>query len=635
MNTSHKTLTRSLPAKCAAFLLCLLLALTGLFCMLGALYLYEDGYYSGERRSYAESSLSGRMMSQYESAANSLYFYGTLYTGKEEYALDAYERLLDPANTNYRYAVYNEAGERVAGTAGELGPIETARRHCYTTRNFHENYESYEVLSTLDPAMRVNDGFALQNRLFNALLSMKYWIIVLGALSLLCALALLVFLMCAAGRYQDAEKPECRNLDRVPFDLYLAICVGLIVAAFYTAYAFYHSADVLLLGVMTVLALGGSLAVIIALLMSFAARVKCRNLLHNTVIGWILRQLWRFIKWICRGLRTFCIELPIVWKAALAIAAFFILDAILLALADNNAFSALLFVLLNLAAFVFCIACAIQMKRLQEGAKALADGDFSHNIEEKGLFSEFKKHAGALNGIGAGMGRAIEARMKSERMKTDLITNVSHDLKTPLTSIINYVDLLRKEELPEPSGEYVAVLDRQSQRLKKLSEDVVEASKASSGALNVNMQPTDLSELVNQSMAEYGPRFTENGLTAVVSLPEEPLVVPADGRLLWRALDNLLSNAQKYALEGTRVYVSTAKEGGDACITIKNVSREPLNIDPAELTERFVRGDSSRSAEGSGLGLSIAQSLVALQGGRLRLSIDGDLFRAEIVLSSL
>ena len=228
--------------------------------------------------------------------------------------------------------------------------------------------------------------------------------------------------------------------------------------------------------------------------------------------------------------------------------------------------------------------------------------------------------------------QAVQEQMKAEHLKTELITNVSHDIKTPLTSIVNYVDLLKKEDMPSPAArEYIAVLDRQSHRLKKLTEDLVEASKASSGALNVELQPTDVNVLLSQIEGEYQERLAACHLTLVTQPPAPGTMIQADSRLLSRVMDNLVSNVCKYALENTRVYVTAAVRDGQAVISFKNVSRDELNISPDELMERFVRGDASRHSEGSGLGLSIARSLVQLQGGTFALSIDADLFRADIV----
>ena len=265
-------------------------------------------------------------------------------------------------------------------------------------------------------------------------------------------------------------------------------------------------------------------------------------------------------------------------------------------MATQNPIPALLWIAASLAGLVLLCRLFLSLQKLREGGARLAAGDLSYQISTEGMHGACREHAEHLNSIAAGMSRAVDERMKSERMKTDLITNVSHDLKTPLTSIVNYVDLLKKEDLHNPTAAgYVAVLDRQAERLKKLTTDLVEASKAQSGALNVNLAPTDVRELLAQLDAEYRDRFGAAQLTPVLTLHETTLIAMANERLLFRGLDN-------------------------------------RRVDPAELTERFVRGDASRATEGSGLGLSIADDLMKLQGGSLKLAIDGDLFRAAIVL---
>ena len=271
--------------------------------------------------------------------------------------------------------------------------------------------------------------------------------------------------------------------------------------------------------------------------------------------------------------------------------------------------------------------------RVRKGTEIIAAGNLNHQIETAKLPGDLKRQAEALNNISGGLTQAVNEQMKSERFKAELITNVSHDLKTPLTSIINYVNLLKATEQTDATArEYIEVLDRKSQRLKKLTEDLVEASKASTGALTVNREKIGLVQLLDQAMGEYEERLEKKQLTVVRTLPEGECYVYADGRHLWRVLDNLLSNCAKYALEGTRVYIEIARGKGSVSLSVKNISREPLNVPPERLMERFVRGEESRTTEGSGLGLSIAKSLTELQGGTFELVVDGDLFKATVIL---
>lgn len=297
----------------------------------------------------------------------------------------------------------------------------------------------------------------------------------------------------------------------------------------------------------------------------------------------------------------------------------------------RHAFFGFLLAITDVAAIVYFGIFRRQRRKVQRAVQELAEGNLSYKVNASHMCYFWKTFGLSLNNIGDGMASAVEARMKSERMKTELITNVSHDLKTPLTSIINYVQLLKDDTLsPELKKEYLEVLERQSAKLKKLTEDVVEASKAASGALTVNPEKLDAGELLGQSVGEFEARMRAADLEPVLQLPDTPAYLTADSALLGRVLENLLTNIVKYAQPGTRVYFGLFQTGDSVILSAKNISREPLNISADELMERFVRGDSSRHSEGSGLGLSIAKSLAELMGGRLDIFLDGDLFKAEI-----
>ena len=298
----------------------------------------------------------------------------------------------------------------------------------------------------------------------------------------------------------------------------------------------------------------------------------------------------------------------------------------------------LLYCLVKIGEAVALIWALYQIQQLHEGSKRIATGDLSTPVNTQKMFWKFKEHGENINKVSEGIALAVNERMKSEHFKTELITNVSHDIKTPLTSIINYVDLIKKEELQdEKLQSYVDVLDRQSARLKKLIEDLMEASKASTGNLTVNLEECDIEVLMTQVIGEFEERLQKNQLEVVVNKPDHPVKMMADGRHMWRVLDNLLNNACKYSLPGSRVYISLQEEQTslqqkqrDAVIVFKNISKTALNIPSEELMERFVRGDSSRNTEGSGLGLSIAQSLTELMHGSMKLEIDGDLFKVTL-----
>ena len=293
-----------------------------------------------------------------------------------------------------------------------------------------------------------------------------------------------------------------------------------------------------------------------------------------------------------------------------------------------------LVLLADLGVFLVLLKRASARKRLSDALRRISDGDTGYEVSEEDFRGEQLGIAQSINHISTGLRSALNEQVKAERLKADLITNVSHDIRTPLTSIINYVDLLKREDIQdEKAREYIDVLDRKSDRLKKLTEDLLEASKASSGNIRMEMQRIDLCEIAKQAGAEFEDRFHKRSLELCLTVPDHPVMVTADGRHLWRVLDNLYSNAAKYALTGTRVYADVLEGAEESSFVIKNVSQDKLNISPEELTERFVRGDVSRNSEGSGLGLSIAQSLTKLMGGALVIEIDGDLYKASVRFS--
>lgn len=288
------------------------------------------------------------------------------------------------------------------------------------------------------------------------------------------------------------------------------------------------------------------------------------------------------------------------------------------------------------AAAVYLIRRGIGQKKIVKGLERICGGEINYQIPLKGIKGEQLVVAQRINSIGEGLDAAVEASMKNERMRTDLITNVSHDIKTPLTSIINYVDLLKREKFTDSKiNGYLDILEAKAQRLKTLTEDVVEASKVSSGTITLEYMNINLVEMIQQTSGEFEEKFAKRNLTEVLTLPEEEAVICADGRRVWRVLENIYNNAAKYAMEGTRIYADLRASQKTVVFTLKNVSEQPLNISADELTERFIRGDVSRSTEGSGLGLSIAKNLAEMQGGQFKTYVDGDLFRVTITFARI
>ena len=341
-----------------------------------------------------------------------------------------------------------------------------------------------------------------------------------------------------------------------------------------------------------------------------------------------LRRSKKALLWFLEVVRG----IPMVWRTAMMLFVLMILEYVAICLSYNDFEDLILFWLVEKFLLIpIVLFGVITMKRLRIAGEELAAGNMEHKVKTEGLYWDFKKHGENLNRISEGMALSVEQQLKSERMKTELITNVSHDIKTPLTSIINYATLIGSCETEnETINEYTQVLIRQSEKLKRLIEDLVEASKAATGNLDVNPVPCDPSVFISQVAGEYDQKISEAGLELITKLPDQEITIMADSRRMWRVFDNLMNNICKYAQNGTRVYLSLECVGKEAVITFKNTSRDPLDISGEELMERFVRGDSSRNTEGNGLGLSIARSLTELQNGSFKVDVDGDLFKVVL-----
>lgn len=364
--------------------------------------------------------------------------------------------------------------------------------------------------------------------------------------------------------------------------------------------------------------------------MELAIRIKRGGFLKYTLIYTVLSFVEKCIKAVGRGILTVFTSLPVLVPSIVAFTALSVCEFIGLCIWGEAELVVIWFferILIMAVIFYFGLARG----KLQKAGKALAEGNLSYHVDTSKMILGYKEHGNYLNSIGEGMAKAVAERMKSEHLKTELISNVSHDLKTPLTSIINYSDLLGQAGTePEKVKEYTEVLHRQSIRLKKLLDDLLEVSKASTGNLSTDLAPCDIKVLITQTTGEYEQRFAEKNLELIHQEPKEDVHIMADHRHLFRIFDNLLGNIYKYAQPGSRVYLNVEKEEKKVRIVFRNMSEYPLNVNGGELMERFVRGDKSRHKEGNGLGLSIAMSLAQLQGGSLQIITDGDLFKAVL-----
>lgn len=497
--------------------------------------------------------------------------------------------------------------------------------------------KSYTITCYLRYDLPYNDRYQTLYELAQTAESLRYWLIAIAGVGLVLTIVLLCLLGCAVGRRPGQEAAYLPLIFRLPSDALLlavviAIAAGLSMTVsiynttYFVATTAFNCAIVLIMS-----------AIAVYFILHLCARAKTHTLISGSFVYWCIRNLGRFGRALGRLGRKALGYLPLVWKVMVCYAILCLLEFIGI-VGFSYGYSDMLLLLwvmekLLLGAAVMYVALALN--RLKKGAESIAAGDYNTKVEETHLVLDFKDCADTLNHIQDGMNAAVDSRMRSEHLKTELITNVSHDLKTPLTSIVSYVDLLKQEPMgSQAAGEYLEVLDRQSARLKKLIEDLVEASKASTGNIPVEKAPLDVGMLLGQAMGEYNQRLEQAGLTPVLRLPETPCMVSADGRLLWRVFDNLLGNIVKYAMPGTRVYL-TVEVGDTITAAFRNISREPLEVSADELMERFVRGDASRHTEGSGLGLSIARSLTDSMGGTFGLSLDGDLFKAMVSFPGL
>ena len=446
-----------------------------------------------------------------------------------------------------------------------------------------------------------------------------------------------VYLCCSAGKKPGTATVQPGGLNRIPLDLYLVVAGTAIV--FLVALCAWLLIELLLyFAPQWLILLGAGLLGFAACLLFVGFVFACAAQFkipggywwRRSIVGRCAVWLWRVMVWCAKGLRRVWQRtvalLPYMWQWLLSAA-----GIILLLFLGFAAHSPGLLLFAGLVCIGVVLYACHAFGTLLESAKRMSEGNLSAKVSTKRLAGCFADFAGHLNTLTDVVTVASQKQAQSERMKAELVTNVSHDIKTPLTSIINYVDLLQKTDNAEDAAAYLEVLERQSLRLKKLIDDLMEMSKASTGNMAVEVTAVDATEAINQALGEFADKLAAAQLTPVFNPPQAPVTMLSDGRLTWRVLSNLLSNAVKYALPGTRLYIDLVRIDGNVLISLKNISKEPLNISSDELMDRFVRGDASRNTEGSGLGLNIAKSLMELQKGQLQLLVDGDLFKATLI----
>ena len=486
-----------------------------------------------------------------------------------------------------------------------------------------------------------NDG--LSPNTLKLIFDARYPLIVIAAGSTF------IFLMSLAGKDPKTGEANPRALNRLPLDLYLAAAAGITVLGCVCAYQLLdmlfgkNSYNIL----MVVLLCGCGIIVAtvdVGFFAALAAQFKVTGGFwwRHSLCARVLKLCWKLLRFVWRGIKKavrfvgraadkFFRVIPVIWEWLLIgfVLALVLFITMLLCVEEGEFF--ILVMLWWCAVGVVVIGYGGWCYgNIRKGIRRMKEGSLEEKIDTRYMYGSFNAIAEDLNTLSDVVAIATEKQLKSERMKTELITNVSHDIKTPLTSVINYVDLLQQPHTEEEGEQYLEVLSRQSLRLKKLVEDLMDMSKASSGNMAVYITNLDAVETVNQALGEFADKLDAAQLTPVFRCPDSQLRMRADGRLTWRVLSNLLSNVVKYALPGTRVYVDLLRLDKQVVLSLKNISREELNISPEELTERFVRGDVSRNTEGSGLGLNIAQNLMHLQHGTMDITVDGDLFKVTL-----
>lgn len=559
-----------------------------------------------------------------------------VYTNRKEYEdYGEYEKNISEMKELGRYAVIMPKLSDYEGNLPENGGNGWIHQ---ITAGIHA--EDYVFAVALDTGYPVRDNYFYTRDTYQRFSGKAGLMIQLGAGAVILLLGILIWLTAVAGRRPEDEELHCNMFDRWKTEIAAALVIGIWAGCMLILggvewgrslnngqYAYYSGNKVVYYSIngidnelMILCGVMGFISCSLFLIgyLSLVRRIKAGTVWKNSLLRLVIVYVWKLIR-----------HIPIVWKYVLFFGLFVLSQMFLFA--SNIFVFQLAGLAADAAAFAYIVQQAVGRKRLSEGVRRISSGELDYKIPLGGLTGEQLDLAERVNNIGAGLDAAVEASIKNERLKTDLITNVSHDIKTPLTSIINYIDLLKRENIEDPKIQgYLEVLESKAQRLKILTEDVVEASKVSSGNVTLECMNLNLVEMVQQTSGEFSEKFENRGLKEVMNLPEEPAIIWADGRRMWRILENIYNNVAKYAMEGTRVYSDLSQTEEQVIFSLKNISEQPLNISADELTERFIRGDVSRSTEGSGLGLSIAKNLAFLMGGKFELYLDGDLFRVTI-----
>lgn len=558
----------------------------------------------------------------------------TIYTNKKAYSSYAQlEQNLEKIFKEKAYAVvYPELSECVTNIPGaDLQVWNHTIDQSFDTKDFVFAVSVDTKFSVADSMADEAENYETYSKLMFPMLAGAIFGSVLWLIGM-------VWLTVTAGRRPEDEEIHLNGFDRWYTEIAAGTVIGIwlagtIISGTLIANSSLGYSHVVVTVIVICLICGTyTMAWFLIGYLSLVRRIKAGTLWKNSLIRKVLKWIGKCSGKLADFARAFSRNTAEKIKVLLVGGAFLFLQFLIIGCVFSGAGVFLLALMaVDVAVMIFAIRKADGLDLIMDGLKKISDGELQYKIKTDTLTGKQKVMAEYINNIGSGLDAAVENSLKKERMQTELITNVSHDLKTPLTSIINYVDLMKRENPTDPKiQEYLRILDEKSQRLKVLTEDVVEASKASTGNIKLEMNDIDFVEMVQQVIGEFEEKFKEKNLTMMVHFTDEPSIIYADGQRMWRVLENVFGNVVKYAMEGTRVYAEISNRNKKVTFSLKNISAQPLNISADELTERFIRGDVARNTEGSGLGLSIAKSLTELQGGEFKLYLDGDLFKVMI-----
>ena len=558
----------------------------------------------------------------------------TIYTNKKAYSSYAQlEQNLEKIFKEKAYAVvYPELSECVTNIPGaDLQVWNHTIDQSFDTKDFVFAVSVDTKFSVADSMADEAENYETYSKLMFPMLAGAIFGSVLWLIGM-------VWLTVTAGRRPEDEEIHLNGFDRWYTEIAAGTVIGILLAGTIISGTLIANSSLgyshVVVTVIVICLICGTYTMAWFLIgyLSLVRRIKAGTLWKNSLIRKVLKWIGKCSGKLADFARAFSRNTAEKIKVLLVGGAFLFLQFLIIGCVFSGAGVFLLALMaVDVAVMIFAIRKADGLDLIMDGLKKISDGELQYKIKTDTLTGKQKVMAEYINNIGSGLDAAVENSLKKERMQTELITNVSHDLKTPLTSIINYVDLMKRENPTDPKiQEYLRILDEKSQRLKVLTEDVVEASKASTGNIKLEMNDIDFVEMVQQVIGEFEEKFKEKNLTMMVHFTDEPSIIYADGQRMWRVLENVFGNVVKYAMEGTRVYAEISNRNKKVTFSLKNISAQPLNISADELTERFIRGDVARNTEGSGLGLSIAKSLTELQGGEFKLYLDGDLFKVMI-----